>query len=308
MTTIKIALDWTPNINHIGIFLAKEMGFYQEEKIDVEILNPADDNYSLTPGKKLEMGITDFAIAPFETVISLNNKINTVNAIAVFAILKEDISSIATLSSSGLKGPKDLDGKIYASYKARYEDQIVKELIKNDGGSGDIKLIYPEKLGIWNTLLQQKADATWIFNNWEGIEAASKNISLNKFQLADFNIPYCYSPVIITEKNNLNTNRKEYENFIKATKKGYQFAIQNKLQAVNILKEYVTEYDRNNIDLEKSLNVTAPYFGNETDCGKMLTERVEKFLQWLVKNDLEMEGILHQKLFTNELITQGNTE
>ena len=303
MTTIKIALDWTPNINHIGIFVAKEMGFYQEEKIDVQILNPADDNYSFTPGKKLEMGITDFAIAPFETVISLNNKINTVNAIAVFAILKEDISSIATLSSSGLKRPKDLDGKIYASYKARYEDQIVKELIKNDGGSGDIKLIYPDKLGIWNTLLQQKADATWIFNNWEGIEAASKNIALNKFQLTDFNIPYCYSPVIIAEKNNLITRRKDYEHFIKATKKGYQFAIQNKLQAVNILKEYITEYDRNNIDLEKSLNVTAPYFGTETDCGKMLLERVEKFLQWLVKNNLEKEEILSQKLFTNELIT-----
>ena len=190
MTTIKIALDWTPNINHIGIFVAKEMGFYHEEKIDVQILNPADDNYSLTPGKKLEMGITDFAIAPFETVISLNNKINTVNAIAVFAILKEDISSIATLSSAGINRPKDLDGKIYASYKARYEDHIVKELIKNDGGSGDIKLLYPDKLGIWNTLLQQKADATWIFNNWEGIEAASKNIALNKFQLTDFNIPY----------------------------------------------------------------------------------------------------------------------
>ena len=303
MTTIKIALDWTPNINHIGIFVAKEMGFYQEEKIDVQILNPADDNYNLTPGKKLEMGITDFAIAPFETVISLNNKINTVNAIAVFAILKEDISSIATLSSSGLKRPKDLDGKIYASYKARYEDHIIKELIKNDGGSGDIKLIYPDKLGIWNTLLQQKADATWIFNNWEGIEAASKNIPLNKFQLADFNIPYCYSPVIITEKNNLITHRKDYEHFIKATKKGYQFAIQNKLQAVNILKEYITEYDRNNIDLEKSLDVTAPYFGTETECGKMLIERVENFLQWLVKNNLEKEEILSQKLFTNELIT-----
>ena len=75
--------------------------------------------------------------------------------------------------------PKDLDGKIYASYRARYEDHIVKELIKNDGGTGDIQLIYPEKLGIWNTLLQHNADATWIFNNWEGIEAESKNIALN---------------------------------------------------------------------------------------------------------------------------------
>ncbi|MBC7391084.1 MAG: ABC transporter substrate-binding protein [Opitutaceae bacterium] len=302
MTSIKIALDWTPNINHIGIFVAREMGFYREEKIDLQILNPADDNYNLTPGKKLEMCIADFAVAPFETVISLNNKLKSVNAIAVFAILKEDLSSIATLSSVGINRPKDLDGKIYASYKARYEDHIVKELIKNDGGSGDIQFIYPDKLGIWNTLLQHKADATWIFNNWEGIEAASKNIPLNKFQLTDFDIPYCYSPVIITEKNNIITSRKEYEHFIKATKNGYQFAIQNKLQAVNILKEYVTKYDLNNIDLMKSLEVTAPYFGTENDCGEMQRERVEIFLKWLVKNNLENDRILLQNLFTNELI------
>ena len=53
----------------------------------------------------------------------------------------------------------------------------------------------------------------------------------------------------------------------------------------------------------RSLDFTAPYFGTETDCGKMLLERVEKFLQWLVKNNLEKEEILSQKLFTNELIT-----
>jgi len=75
------------------------------------------------------------------------------------------------------------------------------------------------------------------------------------------------------------------------------------LQAVNILKEYITEYDKNNIDLMRSLDFTAPYFGTETECGKMLLERVEKFLQWLVKNNLEKEEILSQKLFTNELIT-----
>jgi ABC-type nitrate/sulfonate/bicarbonate transport system substrate-binding protein len=96
MTHLKLALDWTPNINHIGIFIAKEIGFYKENGIDLEIISPLFDNYSLTPGKKLELGLADFAIAPFETVISLNNKENQFNAIAIFAILQEDISSIAS--------------------------------------------------------------------------------------------------------------------------------------------------------------------------------------------------------------------
>jgi ABC-type nitrate/sulfonate/bicarbonate transport system substrate-binding protein len=134
MTKIKLALDWTPNINHIGFFIAKDLGFYTNQGIELEILNPLDDNYQITPGKKLEMNLADFAIAPFETVISLNNKTNKVEAVAVYAILQEDISSIVALQNAKIDSPKDLDYKTYASYKARYEDHIVKQMILNDKG------------------------------------------------------------------------------------------------------------------------------------------------------------------------------
>ena len=33
MTTIKIALDWTPNINHFGILAAREMDFMGKRKL-----------------------------------------------------------------------------------------------------------------------------------------------------------------------------------------------------------------------------------------------------------------------------------
>ncbi len=261
MTTLKIALDWTPNINHIGILVAIKMGLYKENGIDVEILNPLADNYDITPGKKLELGIADFAIAPFETVISLNNKENKVDAIAVFAILQEDISSIVSLKSANLDSPKLLDGKTYASYKARYEDKIVRELVINDGGSGTFKIVYPDKLGIWNNLLDGKADATWIFDNWEGVEAESKNIKLNKWSLKDYAIPYGYSPVIIVTKTKLTAAHVAYHNFIKATRKGYLFASANKSEAIEILRGYLTDYDKNNIDLEKAFEATKPFFG-----------------------------------------------
>lgn len=303
MKTLKIALDWTPNINHIGLFIAKELGFYKDQGIELEILNPADDNYSLTPGKKLELDIADFAIAPFETVISLNNKTNVVDAIAIYAILQEDVSSIASLKSSNLTEPKHLDGKIYASYKARYEDRIVKEMIKNDGGSGGIEITYPDKLGIWNTLLEGKADATWIFDNWEGVEAKTKGVELNHFRMGDFGIPYCYSPVIICKNSSLADQMTDYSNFIKATQKGYLFAKSNRSEAVKILNHYLTDADKINIDIRASLDVTIPYFGNDTTCGFMKPERVSDFLDWLVAHNLEDKKIKSQNLFTNDLLS-----
>lgn len=301
MIKIKLALDWTPNVNHIGFFIAKDLGFYKQQGIDLEILNPKDDNYAMTPGKKLEIDIADFAIAPFETVISLNNKVNQVQAVAVYAIMQKDVSSIVSLTSSNIISPKQLDGKTYASYKARYEDHIVNEMIKNDGGIGELKIIYPEKLGIWNTLLSGNADATWIFDNWEGIEASGKNIELNNFTLGDFDIPYGYSPVVITKKENVIAQKELYSKFIKATQKGYLYTKNNLTESTQILSRYVTEYDLNNIDLEKAISFSIPHFGNESTAGFMKQERVSSFIQWLVDRGLEDKVILNQRLFTNEL-------
>lgn len=301
MKTLKIALDWTPNVNHIGIIIAKELGFYEALGIDTVILDPSSDNYATTPGKKLALGEVDFAIAPFETVISLNNKSNPVDAVAVFAILQEDISSIASLQSSNITEPKILDNKTYASYKARYEDHIVKKMIANDGGNGTIKITYPDKLGIWNTLLQGKADATWIFNNWEGIEAEEKEIALNKFSMTDFGIPYCYSPIIITKKSAIEKQKKAYQNFIKATKQGYLYVENNKIEANKILSKHLTNYDRKNINLSKAIDLTVPLIGNEETCGLMKPKRVSDFLNWIVNNRLEDKKILNQSLYSNEL-------
>lgn len=301
MTKLKLALDWTPNTNHIGFLIAKELGLYNKQGIELEFVNPKDDNYLLTPGKKLELDMADFAIAPFETVISLNNKANQVKAIAIYAILQEDVSSIVSLKKSTVESPKFLDGKTYASYKARYEDYIVQEMIKNDGGEGNFKIIYPDKLGIWNTLLNGQADATWIFDNWEGIEASGKNIQLNNFTLDKFNIPYAYSPVVLAKRENLLKHKELYSSFISATKSGFLFVKNNLKESTTILKRYLSNYDLENIDIEKSITFTIPYFGNESNCGIMKQDKILRFLEWLVDKGLEDKVILEQNLFTNEL-------
>jgi ABC-type nitrate/sulfonate/bicarbonate transport system substrate-binding protein len=69
----------------------------------------------VTPGKKLELEQADFSIAPFETVISLNNKANKVETLAIYAILQQDLSCVVSLGNSAVHSMKDLDGRIYAS-------------------------------------------------------------------------------------------------------------------------------------------------------------------------------------------------
>lgn len=86
-------------------------------------------------------------------------------------MLEKDGSSIAVLEATGMSRPKELDGKRYASYGARFEDSIVRDMVKNDAGTGQLEIVHPRKPGLWDTILKGEADATWIFDAWEGVQA-----------------------------------------------------------------------------------------------------------------------------------------
>lgn len=299
MKLFKVALDWTANTNHTGFFVAREKGYYHEIGLEVELLTPDVDEYSLTPAKRVELGEADCALCPFESIVSYRTKKDVFDAVAIAAIFREDLSAIVTLGDSQLKRPSDLDGAIYASYQARYEDEIVRHMIKNDGGNGVFEIVYPKKLGIWETIVTKKYDATWIFMNWEGIQAKNRGVSLNEFRLADYGIPYGYSPVVMTSRKAVAENTIDYSNFLRATKKGYLFAQGNLKEAVDVITPYVSEQDRD-IDLLQSQEFTAPYYGTVDNWGVLEKEKVEAYLNWLRRTGLEP-----QKLGFDSLVFEG---
>ena len=274
MTEFNLALDWTPNINHIGFIVGKEKGFYENYNINLNIQSPADDNYKNSPAKKIELGIADFGLCPTESVLSFRTKNNPFNLFAIGTIFQEDVSAIVVSKDSPVKRPKDLDGRSYASYGARYEDQIVKQLIKNDGGKGDIKISYPKRLGVWNTMKNNLYDSTWIFMNWEGIE----NPNLNFFRLKDYDIPYSYSPLIVASEKLINGSKSGINDFLKATKQGYIYSMNNIQESTGILYNYLPNSDKK-INIIESLKFSIPYFGNSKSFGKISKVVFQKFFR-----------------------------
>ncbi len=295
MKKLKIALDWTPNTNHTGFYAAQQLGFYEQAGIDLVIETPDQDNYAVTPAKKVELGSADFALCPFESIISYRTKNSPFDAVALAAIFQEDISAIATLKSEAVESPKDLDGLVYASYKARYEDEIVKQLVRNDGGTGAIKLVYPEKLGIWETILTGKADATWIFENWEGVRAKNEGVALNLFRMRDYDVPYGYSPVIMAGKQQTVGQTKLIGAFLEATKRGYLYAKDNPSEAVAFIRPFISEQDKD-IDLIESQELSSRYYGDSNTWGLMEEKHVQRFLTWLQDNGLEKGALRYTEL------------
>lgn len=305
---IRLALDWTPNTIHTGFYIAQQKGLYEDAGLDVEIITPDVDDYKISPAKRLEEGLADIAIVPSESIISFRTKANPAPIVAVATILAKDASAIVTLQQSGIERPAQLDDKIYASYKARFEDQIVQQLVKNDGGKGEVKLVYPERLGIWETLLAGSADATWVFLPWEGVEARLKGVQLNVFQLQDYGIPYGYSPVIAVNEGFV--KKKKLRKFIRATAKGYKFAKNNPLEAAQMLIEAAQHPDLQNIALvEQSQVFIAQYYFNEDGKWGIMKNKVWKeFTKWLIAREIlrDAQGNLITDLdvydfFTNDI-------
>ena len=295
MKNFKVALDWTANTNHSGFYVAQKKGLYEAEGLKVILETPEKDNYAITPAKKVEMGLADIALCPFESVLSYNTKSKVFHAVAIAGIFREDISAIAVSAKSNITRPKELDGKSYASYKARYEDYIVAQMIKNDGGEGNLKISYPDKLGIWETLLSGKYDATWIFRNWEGIHAKNKGILLRVFSMADFGIPYSYSPVLFAERNRVEISKAEFSSFLRATKQGFLYAQENPSFAANCILPFVAESDKD-IDLVQSQEYTNPFYGDATNWGIMEEDNVNNFLRWIKANELENTSLGYKDL------------
>ncbi|WP_128225468.1 ABC transporter substrate-binding protein [Halobacteriaceae archaeon SHR40] len=314
MSALELALDWTPNTNHTGIYVAEAEGYYDEVDLDVRIRSPAEDDYEQTPAKRAATGESTVAIAPSESAISYHTHPDYDSLTAIAAVCQQDTSAIVALGDSEIDRPADLDGKTYASYDARFEDHIVEQLVRSDGGEGDIEITTPPKLGIWNTLLDGDADATWVFMPWEGVMAERDGIDLTPFYLDDYGVPYGYTPLMLASPDTIEEQADDLARFLDATGRGYEFAAANPEKAARILGETAAgpeSLDDTDFLIESQHRLADNYLTAEDEWGRMAENRWVEFVEWLADEDIltTIEGdhipadqIDVADLYTNELL------
>mmetsp|Transcript_42240 Transcript_42240/g.99176 ORF Transcript_42240/g.99176 Transcript_42240/m.99176 type:complete len:360 (+) Transcript_42240:100-1179(+) len=305
---VVVALDWTPNTNHTGFYVAKAKGFYSQRGLDVKLLGTNEKVYTgsysgdsiadagqafMTPCKQVAVGSAHFAMNSPEGAIGWNCppfSSERPQLKVVAAVLQQQTSAIVTLKSSGLSRPKDLDGKKYASYGARFEGRIVQQLIKNDGGAGDYKEECPPMLGIFNSLLGGEYDATWVFMGWEGVEAKLKGVELNAFLLQDYQVPYSYAPCLLADPKTLSDDPQLVKDFLAATAEGYAFAAKNVDESARILVEGAKAQNGFDLDLAfvqaSQAELSPQYLTSDGSWGCMDPNRWKTYIEWLSQTGL----------------------
>ena len=308
MASISLALDWTPNTNHSGFYAARSRGYYDDAGLDVEFVSPAADDYETTPAKRVARGESTLAIAPSESVISYHTHPEYASLVAVAAVCQRDTSAIATLAESGIDRPRDLDGKTYASYDARFEEDIVRQMIRNDGGDGDVEVVTPPKLGILNTLMDGDADATWVFMPWEGLQAGRAGIDLTGFGLAEYDVPYGYTPTVLAHPDTIAERTDALSTFLDASARGYREAADDPDGGARALIEAAAvEFDDEGFVEESQRRIADAYLTAEGEWGVMDRERWDAFVSWLthegILTDLDGDSITRGELDVDGLYT-----
>lgn len=230
---VTLVLDWTPNTNHTGIYVAKSKGYFKDLGLDVEIL-PFTPNAS--PDVLVSTGKADIGISSTEWVVGDAALGSPVKSIA--AIIQPNTSALITLSDSGLKRPKDLVNKKYGGFGAPFESAVVGQIIKKDGGKPEIKNITID-VGAMKALESKRIDFVWAYQGWEVIEARRAGFKVNIIPITEYGIPDYYSPTFITSQKTIDKKKETLIKFMKALSLGYEFARKNPKESATILIQSV---------------------------------------------------------------------
>ena len=239
---INFALDWTPNTNHTGLYVAKALGYYKAEGLDVNIQQAGETGTSsLVATGKMQFGI-DFQEQMYA------NYHSGVNVTAIASLIQHNTSGILSLKEKGINSPKDMADKKYSTYGLPVEQTIIENLIKQDGGMlpADIKKLYYPNFTTdpITTIDQGLADSAWVYEAWDALKARLKDPDkYNYFALRDFDKDLdWYTPVFIGNNNYMKSHKKQTEAFLRATRKGYEYAMKYPEKAAEIFMNSNPEY------------------------------------------------------------------
>jgi ABC-type nitrate/sulfonate/bicarbonate transport system substrate-binding protein len=295
--TIRMVLDWSPNTNHTGLYVAQDKGYFAEEGLEVSILMPPEDGALLL----LASGKAEFAVDFQESLGPAIARSGALPVQAVAAIISHNTSGLMSLASSGISRPRDLAGKRFASWETPLVSAVIKDIVEGDGGDFSAVNMIPNAATDAFSALQTDIDSIWIYYAWDGIAAAIKGVDISYLDLGTINPALdFYTPVYVTNSEWAAANSAQAKAFLKALSRGYQFAINNPEEAADILLKYAPELDRELV-VKSQQYLAGRYQDGSVRWGEIDGQRWGAFYRWMYAHGL-LESDIGEGGFTNEYL------
>ncbi len=299
-TAVTVILDWTPNTNHTGFFVAQARGYYDEANLDVTIQEPTD----LQVEAVVSTGAAEFGVTYQEFfTYALADEMPLVS---VAAIIQHNTSGFVTLHEEDpIARPADLAGLRYGGFgQPDLENAIINQLITCDGGEPDtFEYIDVGFADGFDLMERDRIDFAWMYYGWTGIEGELRGLDLDAVMLMDYLdcIPDYYTPILITRQELIDEQPDVVAAFVQATARGFADAIQQPDEAADLLIQAAPEVDADLI--RASAAWLAPqYQADAPRWGQQSADVWQGFSDFLVENGILDEGIDAEAAFTNDFL------
>lgn len=300
---ITIVLDWTPNTNHTGIFVAEANGYFKDAGLNVEIVQPPEDGAVTL----VASGKAQFGVSFQDTLAPAFVGDNAIPVTAVAAVIQHNTSGIISRKGEGMDTPKGLEGRKYATWDLDVEKETIRDVMEADGGDFDLVELIPSTVTDEVSALKSgSVDAIWVFYAWAGVACQVAGLDTDYFEFADINPVFdYYTPVIIGNNDWLSENPETAKAFISALSKGYTYAVENPKDAADILMNAAPELKSNSELVYASQEYLASeYIADASKWGEFDAERWAAFYNWLNEKNLLEEKISPDFGFSNDYLPE----
>jgi ABC-type nitrate/sulfonate/bicarbonate transport system substrate-binding protein len=229
---LSFMLDWTPNTNHIGLYVAQKLGYFKDAGVDLTILPTAQAGAETS----VENGVANVGFTTLSNVAAFNAQ--GANLRFVFDLTQKPVAQWCALASrKDIVTPKDLSGKTFVSFGSAEQNAVVRQMIKHAGGTGEFKTA-TAGTNTFTTLSSGKGDFGGFYATWEGVESKLNGPALNCFEAADWGVPGNPDQLgfaVNASWLNDSAHQTTLRHFLAAAAKGYDYALANPQKASDIL-------------------------------------------------------------------------
>lgn len=282
LTSVTLALDWYPNANHAGIYMAQANGYFEDAGLDVDIFVPADPTTVL---QTVGAGRDTFGITYQNDVLQARQ--NEVPVQSVAAMVQHPLNSIMVLEDSDIESVADLEGKTIAMAGVPSDEAYLESMLAHNGLSLDDVETVNVGFDLMPAILSGRADAViGVYWTHQTILAEHEGHPVRYFRIEEHGVPDFYELVIVAGEETVADQPETVSAFLGALRQGFRDAEADLDTALQHLMdespELVEEVEREGLEL------LAPLWTDEGEVpwGTQTADRWNDYTAWAQEEGL----------------------
>jgi putative hydroxymethylpyrimidine transport system substrate-binding protein len=294
---VTVALDWYPNANHAGLFVAEAQGGFAAAGLEVDLYTPSDPTVVL---QTVGAGQDTFGIS-YQTDVLLA-RAQGVPVVSIAALVQHPLVCVMSLASAAIARPADLAGKTIGYPGIPSQEAFMATMLESDGLTlDDVNLVNVE-FNLVPAVISGQADAVMgAFWTHETILAEQEGYPVTIMRVEDWGVPDYYELVLVASEETVSGKPDLVTAFLTAVQDGYEAAIANPAAALDTLVTANPETDR--AVEEQGLELLIPVWTDGVPAfGVQTADRWNTYAEWMKSRALIPADLDVAAAFTTALL------